>query len=132
MESLQSKLHSAPANPGLMVGLSSLAKNAFGLFFSRIELVALELAEVRTTLLTLSVVFALGVIAAWFALAYWSALIVVLAWESLGWKILLIMALVFTFATLGVLLYIRSSLHHGKIALPATMAELRQDRDALL
>ena len=132
MDAPQTRTHEAPSNPGLLVGLSSIAKNAFGLLFSRIELVALELAEVRTTLLKLSVVFALGVIAAWFALAYWSALIVVLTWESLVWKIMLIMALAFTFATLAVLLYIRSSLHQGKIALPATMAELRQDRDALL
>jgi uncharacterized membrane protein YqjE len=132
MESPQPNLHGTPPNPGLLVGLSTIAKNAFGLLFSRIELAALELAEVRTVLLKLSVVFALGVIAAWFALAYWSALIVVLTWESLGWKILLIMALAFTLATVAVLLYIRSSLQHGKLSLPSTMAELRQDRDALL
>jgi uncharacterized membrane protein YqjE len=123
---------STTPNPGLLAGLSIIAKNAFGLIFSRIELIALELAEVRTVLLKLSVMFALAIVAAWFALAYWSALIVVLTWDSLGWKILLIMALVFTVAMIALLLYIRASLQHGKLSLHATMTELRRDRDALL
>jgi uncharacterized membrane protein YqjE len=128
----QSHATGATSNPGLLVGLSSIVRNAFGLFFNRIELAALELAEVRTTVMKLSVVFALGVVAAWFALAYWSALVVVLTWDSLGWKILLILALFFTVAMVVLLLYIRSSLQQGKLSLHATMAELRQDRDALL
>jgi uncharacterized membrane protein YqjE len=130
----QQQSHATGTTPtsGLMAGLSSIVRNAFGLFFNRIELVALELAEVRTTVLKLSVMFALGVVAAWFALAYWSALVVVLAWDSLGWKILLIMALFFTLAMVVLLLYIRSSVQQGKLSLHATMAELRQDRDALL
>lgn len=132
MDSQQSHTTDAAPKPGFLAGLSIIAKNAFGLFFNRIELIALELAEVRTTVLKLSVVFALGVIAAWFALAYWSALIVVLTWDSLGWKILLVMALVFTLAMIAVLLYIRSTLQQGKLSLHATMTELRRDRDALL
>lgn len=132
MDAQQSQSSSTTSSPGFLAGLSIIARNAFGLFFSRIELAALELAEVRTTVMKLSVMFALGVIAAWFALAYWSALIVVLSWDSLGWKILLIMALVFTLAMVVLLLYIRSSLQQGKLSLHATMTELRRDRDALL
>ena len=51
---------------------------------------------------------------------------------SLGWKILLIMAAVFSLITIALLLYVRTLLKQGKLSLAATMAELRQDRDALL
>jgi uncharacterized membrane protein YqjE len=132
MESKQINSPPGEPAPSLLLGLTGIAKNAVGLLFSRVELAALELAEVRTTLLKLALVFALGIVAAWFALAYWSALVVALTWESLGWKILLIIALVFTFATLGMFLYVRAMLKQGKLSLPATMSELRQDRDALL
>jgi uncharacterized membrane protein YqjE len=128
----QSTAGSVAQNPGLLAGLSSIVRNAFGLFFNRIELAALELAEVRTTVMKLSVVFALVVIAAWFALAYWSVLVVVLTWDSLGWKILLIMALFFTLAIVGLLMYVRSALQQEKLSLRETMNELRKDRDALL
>jgi uncharacterized membrane protein YqjE len=80
----------------------------------------------------LSVVFALGLVAAWFALAYWSVLLVYLAWNSMGWVILLLMALLFTAVAVSVFLYARSIVAQGKLSLPATMNELRNDRDALL
>jgi uncharacterized membrane protein YqjE len=50
----------------------------------------------------------------------------------LGWKILLILAAFFTLAAIGMGLYVRAILRQGRIGLPATMNELRQDRDALL
>ena len=118
--------------PGLVAGLISMAKNTFGLVFSRIELAALELAQARTAVLKLALFFALGILVAWFALAYWTALIVVLSWESLGWKILLILAAVFTFLSLTIVWYVRSMVSQGQLSMPATMAELRNDRDALL
>lgn len=117
---------------GLISGLASLGRNMFGLMMSRIELAALELAEIRVNVLKLAVVFALGVIAAWFAVAYWTALIVYLSWPSLGWKILLIIALIATAAAIGVLFYVQSLLKQGKLSMPATMEELRKDHDALL
>ena len=69
---------SSDFRPGLVSGAVNLAKNMFGLFMSRIELAALELAEVRANALKLVALFVLGAIVAWFALAYWSALIVYL------------------------------------------------------
>ena len=124
--------HSAKAHPGLIVGLASMAKNLFGLLVNRIELASVELAEVRSTLITLTVVFGLGIIAVWFAVAYWSMLIVLLTWDTLGWKILLIIALVFTFAAIGIFRYAQALLSQGRLSMPATLAELRSDRDALL
>jgi uncharacterized membrane protein YqjE len=120
------------ANPGLIGGLAGLARNMFGLLMSRIELAALELAEVRTQVLKLAAIFAFGVITAWFAVAYWTALIVYLSWPALGWMILLIVAAVCTLLTVGIFMYVQTLLRQGKLSMPATMAELRNDHDALL
>lgn len=137
MKSQQSNAASAGAagaayTPGLLDSLASMAKNTFGLLFSRIELAALELAEVRSAALNLALILAGGIVVAWFSVAFWTALIVVLSWESMGWKILLILAVFFTSILIAILLYVRSMLSQGRLSMPATMAELRNDRDALL
>jgi len=118
--------------PGLMAGLSGLAKNVFGLVVSRMELAALELSEVRNHVMALLAVFALAILCSWFALAYGTAVIVALAWESMGWKILLVLFLVFVVATVALALKARAMLKEGKLALPETMNELKHDRDMLL
>jgi uncharacterized membrane protein YqjE len=119
-------------SPGLIAGVVGIARNGFGLLVSRIELAALELAEVRSNLVKLLLVVALGIVAAWFAIAYWTVLVVMLSWQSLGWKILLILAAMFTLLTGSVFLYARSMLKQGKLSMPETMAELRSDRDNLM
>lgn len=119
-------------NPGVVAGLIGLAKNAFGLLVARLELATLELIEVRNHVLALAAVFALAVLAAWFALAYGTALIVALSWETLGWKILLILFLVFLVAAAGLLAKARAMLKENKLAMPETMNELKADRDMLL
>ncbi|NCW79178.1 MAG: phage holin family protein, partial [Oxalobacteraceae bacterium] len=61
-----------------------------------------------------------------------SAWIIVLLWEPLGGWIILILALVY--AMLSVLLG-RAAIRlirEGRLGLPQTIAELRQDRDALV
>ncbi len=126
----QAQTQAPPGN--VVAGLMGLVKNSLGLLLNRIELAALELSEVRESVLKLALVFAIGLIAAWFAVAYWSVLLVYLTWDTLGWKILLIIASIFTLITIGVLLYARSVIAQGKLSLPATMNELRNDRDALL
>ncbi|MFP5391263.1 MAG: phage holin family protein [Gammaproteobacteria bacterium] len=118
--------------PGLLSGLTGLAKNVFGLIVSRLELAALELSEVRNHVLELLAMFALAVICSWFALAYGTAVIVALAWDAMGWKILLVMFAVFVVATAALLLKAKSLLKQGKLAFPATMNELKHDKDMLL
>ena len=109
-----------------------MARNLGGLIVSRVELAALELSSVRNNLLKLVLVGAIGIFTALFALAYWTGLVVYLAWDALGWKILFIMAALFTAATVAVVLYAKAMLSEGKLSIPATMAELGRDRDALL
>jgi uncharacterized membrane protein YqjE len=117
---------------GLIGGITGLIKSTYGLLMGRVEIAAIELAEMRTNLLKLFVVFSLGVVAVWFAIAYWTALLVYLSWDELGWKILMLIALFFTVVAVGVFLYIRSHIAKGVLAMPITMEELRNDRDALL
>jgi uncharacterized membrane protein YqjE len=123
---------SRPVAPGLITGLTDIAKNLFALFVSRVELAAVELGEFRSNLLKLVLISAFGLIAAGFALVFWSGLLVVLTWEYLGWKILLILAAVFTAMASGLFFQVQSMLTAGQLSMPATLTELRNDRDALL
>jgi uncharacterized membrane protein YqjE len=118
--------------PGLIVGMAGMARNFFALLVNRIELASVEFAEVRTNLFRLILVAVAGVIVACFALAFWTGLLVFLSWDALGWKILLIVAVAFTVIAVGILLYAKSMLRHGSLSMSATLAELRNDRDALL
>lgn len=128
MEKTETVVH----GPGLMGGISGLAKNLFGLIVSRAELVALELSQVRNHVIELVALFAGAVLAMWFAIAYGTATIVMLAWESWGWKILLVMFLVFLAIAAVLVMKGLAMLKQGKLAFPETMNELRHDRDALL
>ncbi len=117
---------------GLIGSLAGVARNTFGLLLSRLELAALELSEVRNHVLQLFVVFTLAIVAFLFAIAYASVLVVFLSWDALGWKILLIMMLGFLLLATGLGLYARALFRQDKLSLPATMAELKADRDMLL
>jgi uncharacterized membrane protein YqjE len=121
-----------PANPGLTAGLLGIARNLLGLIINRIELASLELSEIGGNLVKFLVLFTLAAIAVWFAIAFWTVLLVFLAWDSWGWKILIVLGAFFTAAAAAIGWYAFALLRNGKLALPATMAELRKDRDALL
>ena len=115
-----------------MGGLTGLAKNLFGLLVSRVELAAIELSEVRNHLIELVALFAGAVLAVWFAIAYGTATIVALAWDSMGWKILLIMFVLFLAITAFLVFKGMALLKQGKLAFPETMKELKNDREMLL
>ena len=119
-------------NPGVIGGISSLFKNLFGLAVSRVELAALELTEVRNHVIELLAIFAAAVLAVWFAIAFGAMTIVALAWESMGWTILLIMFAVFALITAVLIGKGLALLKQNKLAFPATMKELKNDREMLL
>jgi len=119
-------------HPGLFAGVLSLVKNLVGLIANRIELASLELSEVGGNLIKFQVLFAVTAIALWFAVAFWSVLLVFLAWNAWGWKILLVLGLFFSLVAVIVGWRAYALLSQGKLSLPLTMAELRKDRDALL
>jgi uncharacterized membrane protein YqjE len=118
--------------PGLLPGLAALAKNAIALLVNRIELAALELAEIRGSLFRIIAAFAFAILALWFALAWGSVLIAVLAWPTWGWKIVALLAAIFAALAGGACLFVYAALKRGNLSMPATMAELKSDRDALL
>jgi uncharacterized membrane protein YqjE len=126
------KSTAAAHGPGLIAGVTGLVKNAYGLVVSRMELAALELSEVRNHLIELVALFAVAAICGVFALAFGSAIIVALAWEAMGWTILLVMFLVY--AGLAVVLGMKGKamLKEGKLSFPETMKEIQKDRQALL
>ncbi|SFU80274.1 phage holin family protein [Pseudoduganella namucuonensis] len=123
---------SAPPHPGLIGSLAGVARNTARLVLSRIELAALELSEARGHLGELALVCALALLAGWFAIAFTTATIIFLAWEAMGWKILLVLAGVFIAITIALVMSARGMLKQGKLALPVTMSELKADRDMLL
>lgn len=128
MEKAETIVH----GPGLMSGLTGLAKNLFGLVVSRVELAAIELTEVRNHAVELLAIFAGAVLATWFAIAYGTAMVVALAWDAMGWKILLLMFAVFLAITAILVFKGLAMLKQGKLAFPETMKELKNDRDMLL
>lgn len=109
-----------------------IVKNLIGLIANRIELASLEFSEIGVSLVRFLVLFTLAAITLWFALAFWTVLLVFLAWDSWGWKILAGLGLFFTLVSSALGWYAYALLRKGKLSLPLTMAELRKDRDALL
>ncbi|MDB5823785.1 MAG: phage holin family protein [Herminiimonas sp.] len=120
------------AHLGLVAGIAAMATNFLGLFLSRIELAALELAEARSALFRMVLVGALGLLAMWFAIACGVMLIVALAWPFIGWGILLILAVLFLVGAIIAFQHLQRAIASGALGMPATMSELRKDRDVLL
>ncbi len=124
--------HTEPRPPGLIGSVSGLVKTTLRLVMSRVELALAELSEVRDHLVKLAVLFALAVLAAWFAIAFGTATLVFLVWETLGWKILLILAAVFAVLAFVLVKSAMKLIRGGFLGMPATLAEIKADRDMLL
>jgi uncharacterized membrane protein YqjE len=122
----------ASADHGLGATTRDLIQHIIGLISARLSLAALELSEARDAAL-LVIVFALGAfIAGSFALIALSALIVVLTWDALGWRIVLLLTLVYAGIAALLIYQIRRIIRAGRLGLPATLAELKQDSETLL
>lgn len=117
---------------GLLDSAAGMARNALGLLLTRLELAAIEVGEIRSQLIKLVLLGALFVLAAWFAIGFWSVLVVVLAWPALGWKILALVAVVFTVLAVVLMRKLNALLRENRLSMPMTMAELQKDRDALM
>jgi uncharacterized membrane protein YqjE len=117
---------------GLIAGVGELVRNLYGLLSSRIELAAVELAQIRNNVLKMAALSALAIVLAFFAIGFWLGLLVYLSWDALGWKILLILALACTGLMLAIVFYVLGLIRGGGLSMPATMEELRNDQDALL
>jgi len=90
-----------------------------------------ELADARDAFLQVLLLGAFALLASAFALLSISGIIVVLAWEALGWHILMILFLTYLLLAMILLWRARGIIASGKIGLPVTLAELKKDRGAL-
>lgn len=119
------------ASPGMLSSAAGIAKNALALLLARLELAGIELADARDALFGLLLLTGCGLLAAGFALAFWTALIVVLTWEVMGWSILLLFGVAYTVLAWWFLHRVQTAIRQGKLGLPETMTELKRDREAL-
>jgi uncharacterized membrane protein YqjE len=92
----------------------------------------LELGAARNAVFRVLLLAALAVLAAAFALLSVSAMIVALAWDALGWRILLVLFLAYLLLSIAMLWRARNIVLSGQIGLPMTLAELKKDREALV
>ena len=131
-QSSQQSSQRGAADQGLGATIRDLIQNIVGLIAARLSLAALELSEARDALL-LVIAFALGAfMAASFAVIAFSALIVVLTWDALGWRIVLILALAYTAIAAALVRQIRRVVDQGRLGLPATVTELKHDSEVLM
>ncbi|MEO0317041.1 MAG: hypothetical protein RL404_718 [Pseudomonadota bacterium] len=121
-----------PATPGLIAHARTLLTGMAGLARTRTSLAMLELADARDALLQVMFMGATALLLAGFALACLSALVVALCWDALGWGILLLLFLIYAGLSVLLLQRARAIVASGRIGLPATMEELRKDREALV
>ena len=117
---------------GLASNVGTMVASVLKLSGVRLSMAVMELADARDAVLRVLLLGALAVLAAAFALLSLSAMIVALAWDAMGWRILLILFLAYVLLALGMLWKARSIIASGQIGLPTTLAELQKDRAALL
>ena len=120
------------AGPGLLDSAAGMARNALGLLLTRLELAAIELGEIRAQAMKLLLLGALFVLAAWFAVAWWSVLVVYLAWPTLGWKIIALMGVLFSALAWVLMHKLLAIVRDNRLSMPLTLAEMQNDRDALM
>ena len=117
-------------------GLASTAGTAISsllkLIGVRLSMAVLELGAARNALFRVLLLAALAVLAAAFALLSVSAMIVALAWDALGWRILLVLFVAYLSLAIAMLWKARDIIVSGQIGLPMTLAELQKDREALV
>jgi uncharacterized membrane protein YqjE len=121
-----------PPGRGLASNVSTMIASVLKLIGVRLSMAVMELADARDAVLRVLLLGALAVLAAAFALLSLSAMIVALAWDAMGWRILLILFLAYLLLAVSMLWKARSIIASGQIGLPTTLAELEKDRAALL
>ena len=109
----------------------AMLHHAAGLLQARLSLALIELGEARDAFITVVLLAIAALVMTSLALIAVSALVIMLLWDAMGLWIIVVVAVFY--AVLGGWL-LRSAIRlisEGRVGLPSTMAELRQDRDAL-
>jgi hypothetical protein len=130
--SSQQSAQQASADQGLGATTRDLIQNIIGLIAARLSLAALELSEARDAALLVIALALSAFMAASFAVIALSALLVVLTWDALGWRIVLILTLAYAGIAVVLVKQIRRIIYEGRLGLPATVAELKKDSEVLM
>ncbi len=121
-----------PADPPrLGASIRSALTHALGLIHTRLSLALIELAEARDAFLAVFILAIAAMVMCTLALIAVSALIIVLAWDALGWRVILLLAVIYAGCSWLLWRTARGLIREGRLGLPQTLGELRQDRDAL-
>lgn len=121
-----------PPGGGLASTAGAVLSSVLKLIGVRLSMAVLELGAARNAVFRVLLLAALAVLAAAFALLSVSAMIVALAWDALGWRILLVLFLAYLLLSIAMLWRARNIVLSGQIGLPMTLAELQKDREALV
>jgi uncharacterized membrane protein YqjE len=130
--SSQQSAQQTSADQGLGATTRDLIQNIIGLIAARLSLAALELSEARDAALLVIALALSAFMAASFAVIALSALLVVLTWDALGWRIVLILTLAYAGIAVVLVKQIRRIIYEGRLGLPATVAELKKDSEVLM
>jgi uncharacterized membrane protein YqjE len=120
-----------PPNDGLASNAMTFIKSVLKLAGVRFSMATVEFADARDAFLRVLLLGVFALLALGFALLSISGVIVVLAWEALGWRILMILFFVYLLLTMILLWRARGIIASGKIGLPVTLTEMKKDRAAL-
>ena len=120
------------ASPHLLRSLRALAATSIGILRTRLELVAIELAQEKSRLLGMVLVALAALLCLTLGLMMFSFLIVVVFWDT-EYRHLAIALVGAAYLLIGLimLLMVRRQAVHAPIAFEDTLAELQHDRDML-
>ena len=115
-----------------MGSLRALAATSLGIVKTRLELVAIELAEEKTRLMGLLILALAGLLCLAIGLLMFSFLIVVAFWDTEHRLLsIVLVGLVYLLLGIGMLLAVRKKASDAPIAFEGTLAELERDRELL-
>ena len=117
-----------PPHGGLASNAAAILDGVLKLLGVRFSMAIMEFADARAAFFQVLLLGAGALLASTFALLSISGMIVVLAWEALGWRIFLILFFAYLLLTIYLLWSVRNIIASGKIGLPLTLAELKKDR----
>ena len=117
-----------PPHGGLASNAAAILDGVQKLLGVRFSMAIMEFADARAAFFQVLLLGAGALLASTFALLIISGMIVVLAWEALGWRIFLILFFAYLLLTIYLLWIVRNIIASGKIGLPLTLAELKKDR----
>ena len=120
-----------PPNDGLASNAMTFIKSVLKLAGVRFSMATVEFADARDAFLRVLLLGVFALLASAFAFLSISGVIVVLAWEALGWRILMILFFAYLLLTMILLWRARGIIASGKIGLPVTLTEMKKDRAAL-